>query len=92
MTRREEIIDLLQKEEMTTEQLAHRFQTRKKSILSDLTHIRKSLKSKNLCLAMKMPRCNHCGYEFTLHTVKEPSKCPHCKSTWIEPPTYKVIP
>ncbi|MBU7044250.1 MAG: transcriptional regulator [Theionarchaea archaeon] len=91
MTRREDIIDILKEEEMTSEQLAYLFQTRKKSILFDLTHIKKSLQSKNEYLAMKMPRCNTCGYEFNLKTVKEPSKCPKCKSTWIEPPSYKVI-
>ena len=91
MTRREEIIELLQEEGMTSEQLAHQFQTKKKSILSDLNHIQKSLLAKNQCLAVKMPRCNHCGYEFTLKEVKEPSKCPKCNSTWIDPPVYRVV-
>jgi predicted Zn-ribbon and HTH transcriptional regulator len=91
MTRREEIIELLQEEEMTSEQLAYRFKTKKRSILSDLTHIKKSLQTKNQYLAVKMPRCNHCGYEFNLTTVKEPSTCPKCDSTWIDPPRYKVV-
>ena len=91
MTRREDIIELLKEEEMTSQQLAYHFQTKKKTILSDLKHIRKSLKSKNLELVMKTPVCRQCGFQFRLDSVKEPSKCPKCKSTWIEPPTYKVI-
>lgn len=91
MTRREDIIELLKEEEMTSQQLAHYFQTKKKTILSDLKHIRKSLKSKDLELVMKTPMCRHCGFQFKLDSIREPSKCPKCKSTWIEPPTYKVI-
>ncbi len=91
MTRREEIIEVLQKEEMTSEQLAYLFQTTRKNILTDLEHIRKTLKRKNEWLAVKMPVCRSCGFRFTLDTVREPSKCPQCDSTWIEPPAYKVI-
>jgi predicted Zn-ribbon and HTH transcriptional regulator len=91
MTRREEIIELLRKEEMTSEQLAHYFQTKKKTIVSDLKHIRKTLKGKNMYLAIRMPACRNCNFEFKLNSVKEPSKCPKCNSTWIEPPIYKVI-
>ncbi|KYK32726.1 MAG: hypothetical protein AYK19_15090 [Theionarchaea archaeon DG-70-1] len=91
MTRREDIIELLKKEEMTSEKLARYFHTTKRNILSDLKHIRKSLKSRREELVMKMPTCNQCGFLFKLESVREPSKCPQCNSTWIEPPTYKVI-
>lgn len=91
MTRREYIIETLKKEEMTSQQLAHAFRTTKKTILSDLNHIKKSLKNQHGELAIRMPVCRACGFQFTLTTVREPSKCPHCNSTWIEPPTYKVI-
>ncbi len=91
MTRREEIIKMLKDQEMTSHELCQYFQTTKKAILSDLRHIRKSLKNKNGALVMRMPLCNQCGFLFNLETVKEPSKCPKCNSTWIEPPAYKVI-
>lgn len=91
MTRREDIIEILKKEEMTSLQLAHHFQTKKKNILSDLAHIRKTLKGKNEELVVRMPVCRKCGFIFRLNSVREPSKCPQCNSTWIEPPTYKVI-
>lgn len=91
MTRREDIIEILKKEDMTSQQLAHLFRTTKKTILLDLNHIKKSLKNQNGELAMRMPVCRECGFQFKLTSMKEPSKCPHCNSTWIEPPTYKVI-
>lgn len=91
MTRREEIITLLQQGEATSEQLAYHFQTTRKNILTDLDHIRKTLKRKKGELLIKMPVCRSCGFQFKLDTVKEPSKCPKCNSTWIEPPTYKVM-
>lgn len=92
MTRREEIIQLLLENEMNSLELAHHFKTTKKTILSDLEHIRRSLRNKHEELVVKMPVCNHCGYTFTLTSVKEPSKCPHCNSEWIDPPTYRVVP
>jgi release factor glutamine methyltransferase len=92
MTRREEIIQLLQETEMTSLELAHHFKTTQRTILSDLEHIRKSLRRKNEELLVKMPVCNHCGFTFKLTSVKEPSKCPNCNSEWIDPPTYRVIP
>ena len=67
------------------------FQTKKKNILSDLVHIRKTLKGQNEGLVVRMPVCKKCGFIFRLNSVREPSKCPQCNSTWIEPPTYKVI-
>lgn len=91
MTRREDIIELLEDQEMTSQQLASHFQTKKKAILSDLKHIRKTLKRKNQDFVVRMPVCRECGFQFKLTSIKEPSKCPKCKSTWIEPPTYKVI-
>lgn len=91
MTRREDIIETLKKEEMTSQQLAHAFKTKKKTVLSDLSHIRKSLKNRNEELVVRMPVCRECGFQFKLTSIKEPSKCPHCNSTWIEPPVYRVI-
>lgn len=91
MTRREDIVELLKKDEMTSQDLAHYFHTTKKTILSDLKHIRKTLKNRRGELTVKMPVCNQCGFQFKLDSVREPSKCPQCHSTWIEPPTYKVI-
>jgi predicted Zn-ribbon and HTH transcriptional regulator len=91
MTRREEIIELLKKEEMTSLELARAFQTKQKTILLDLKHIRKTLKSKSENLVVRMPFCRQCGFQFKLTSIKEPSKCPQCDSTWIEPPAYKVI-
>jgi release factor glutamine methyltransferase len=91
MTRREEIIQVLQETEMTSLELAHHFKTTKRTILSDLEHIRKSLRNKNEELVVKMPVCNHCGFIFKLTSVKEPSKCPKCNSEWIDPPTYRVV-
>lgn len=91
MSRRETMIELLKKEEMTSQKLAHYFQTTEKNILSDLDHIRKSVRGRHK-FVMKMPACRNCGFQFNLDTVREPSKCPRCNSTWIEPPTYKVIP
>ena len=91
MTRREDMIEILRTEEMTSQQLALHFQTTRKNILRDLTHIRKTLKSRDSELVVRMPVCKKCGFLFKLTSVREPSKCPQCNSTWIEPPAYKVI-
>ncbi|MBU7014777.1 MAG: methyltransferase [Theionarchaea archaeon] len=92
MTRREEIVQLLQDAEMTSLELAHHFKIPKKTVLSDLQHISRSLRNRNGDLTVKMPVCNHCGFTFKLTVIKEPSKCPNCNSEWIDPPTYRVVP
>ncbi len=60
-----------------------------------IEHIAKSIKRKTngkIEIAMQPPRCRKCGYLFTdLKKPRKPSRCPKCKSEWIEPPAFGAI-
>ncbi|MBI2656924.1 hypothetical protein HYX03_04235, partial [Candidatus Woesearchaeota archaeon] len=48
MTRRQQIIEILQQNKQSAQQLANYFQTELKDIIEDLQHIEKSIKPKKL--------------------------------------------
>jgi hypothetical protein len=91
MSRRREIIDILQKEEHSACELARLFRTRPDAVLRDLVHIEKSLKAERKRLSIRMPYCKNCGFVFKLKEPRSPSKCPNCRSEWMEDPRFKVI-
>lgn len=83
MTRRQQIIEILEQHKQTAQQLANCFQVELKGILEDLEHIEKSIKPKKL--KTKPAYCKSCNFVFKERgRVSKPSKCPKCKSEWIE--------
>ncbi|WP_048058851.1 transcriptional regulator [Desulfurococcus amylolyticus] len=97
-TSREKIIRLLRE---TTRPLTVReiisilqLNTTPREVYEDLLHIAKSVFSKSNgeeVLLMEPPRCRKCGYVFKdLGRPKEVSRCPRCKSEWIEPPRFII--
>ncbi len=82
MTRREQIIEILTKEEKSAQQLANDFKVELFEILEDLKHIKHSIKPRKL--TMKSAQRKKCGFKFEeRNRVKKPGKCPKCKSEWI---------
>ena len=82
MTRREEIIEILGKEEKSAQELANQFRVELFEILEDLKHIKYSIRPGNLL--MKPAQCKKCGFKFEERSrVKKPSKCPRCKDERI---------
>lgn len=90
MTRREEMVQLLKKECLTAYDLACRLQVKIKIILDDLTHIQKSIKHKNEALSITPAACRTCGFLFGKEEIKTPSKCPKCRSEWIDEQAYSI--
>ncbi|MHA1506580.1 MAG: transcriptional regulator [Candidatus Asgardarchaeia archaeon] len=64
---------------------------RVKSVREDLKHIIKSLKRKKdkYEILIKPAFCRKCGFSFGRDKFS-PSKCPRCKSEWIEPARIKI--
>ena len=82
MTRRGEIIEILEKEEKSAQEFANQFRVELFEILEDLNHIRYSIKPRKLI--MKPAKCKKCGFKFEERSkIKKPTKCPRCKSEWI---------
>ncbi len=89
MTRREQIIQILTKEEKSAQQLANDFHVELFEILEDLKHIKYSIKPKKL--VMKPAQCRKCRFKFKERSkVKTPSKCPRCRSEWITASLFRV--
>ena len=59
-------------------------------VYDELEHVAKSLKRMGLKLYVQPPYCKKCGYVFKKSLLKKPSKCPRCKSQWIEPSKFLV--
>ena len=89
MTRREEIIEILGKEEKSAQELANHFKVELSEILVDLNHIRYSIKPGKL--TVKPAQCRKCGFRFEERSrVKKPGKCPRCKSEWILAARFRI--
>ena len=89
MTRRQEIIEILSKEEKTAQDLANLFKVELFEILEDLKHIKYSIKPRKL--ATKPAQCKNCSFIFKERSkIKKPSRCPKCKGEWIMAPLFKI--
>ena len=93
---RQRIMKLLMEssEPLTAEDIARMFEIEVSDVYEHLEHIAKSIRrmyggSKELL--MIPPRCRKCGYVFKdLEKPKKPSRCPKCKSEWIESPRFTI--
>jgi len=91
MTRRKEMIELLNKEMYSVSHLARHFKCTISEIIEDLNHITQSMLSKNKRLRSKPPICNHCGFIFKERKrLSRPTKCPKCKSEYITEPYFFI--
>jgi len=89
MTRRQEIIELLEKEKKSAQELANLFKVEMFEILGDLSHIKLSVRPKKLI--MEPAQCKKCGFRFKERSkVKKPTKCPRCKDERIMPPVFRI--
>ena len=89
MTHRQQIIELLKQNKQTAQQLANYFQCELKEIIEDLQHIEKTIKPKKL--KIDPAYCRSCNFIFKERSkVSKPSKCPRCKSEWIEAQMFEI--
>ncbi len=93
MTRRERIISLLEERDYSPSELARALDLRGKgavkTVLEDLRVIQHVVKREGKVLLIKPAECRNCGFVFKPE-IKVPSRCPRCKSEWIEEPRFKI--
>lgn len=91
-TRRERLRELLLSTEdgVTLEQIEKIFEVKRQIAISDLEHLRLSLRHKEETLMMVPPACTDCGFVFRLEAPKAPSRCPKCKSRDLSEPIFKA--
>ncbi len=82
-TRRQRIIERLEKGPVSPFHLANKLGIPMKEFFEDLSHVRATIKPR----AVKMipAYCRHCGFVFRERSrLKTPTRCPKCKGEWIE--------
>ncbi len=62
-----------------------------KDVADHLAHLEKSLKAQGLRLVTHPASCIACGFAFKdRKRLTRPGACPECRSTRIDPPTFRV--
>jgi predicted Zn-ribbon and HTH transcriptional regulator len=94
LTRRERIIELLESTEypLTPRDICDALDIKSEStVIEDIEHIAKSVRSKNQEVIMRPARCAKCDFQFKSRgSPKRPSRCPKCKSEWIIAPAFMI--
>jgi transcriptional regulator len=62
-----------------------------KEVLDDVKHLRKTLKQSAYRLDVTAAECRKCTFVFSTEKLSKPSKCPQCRSTWLEEPVVQII-
>ncbi len=87
---RKRLIDVLLGNPMSVSQIAQLVDESPSRIADDLNHLFRSLKHTGYKAAVEPARCRACGFEFSEGKVTRPSKCPECKSTWVQEPKIGI--
>jgi predicted Zn-ribbon and HTH transcriptional regulator len=92
-TRREQIVDLLIKNEnMTLQELADFTKASVKTVAMDMDSIRKTIKYDKKRIEVKPASCLNCNYMFSGRgRVSDPHKCPECHSERIAPQQFRIV-
>lgn len=79
---------------MVAEDIAFYLGIETREVYEHLMHIAKTIRrssNRKKALLMEPPKCRKCGYVFKdLEKPKKPSRCPRCRSEWIEPPKFII--
>jgi predicted Zn-ribbon and HTH transcriptional regulator len=90
-TIRQEIIDLLSAGELGLRELSQELRVSEKDILPHLKHIDRSMRTKGKRVIIRPARCLGCGFVFRGRSrYTRPGKCPLCRSTHIDNPSYRI--
>ena len=87
---RRDLIDILLGNPMTVNQIARLVDESPSGVADDLNHLLRSLKHTDYKAVVEPARCRACGFQFSEEKLTKPSKCPECKSTWVQEPTIGI--
>ena len=90
MNTRDELERLLRQGPHSLRELADRLELPIHVVNDHVEHLQRSLRHRGGRLHLHPARCRHCGFTFTQHRFTRPSRCPRCRSTWIEPPRLEI--
>ena len=88
---RKALMGLLLEHPIPVSELARQLTVPPKELEEDLQHLARSLKRTDHSLSVTPAECRKCGFQFDAHKMHKPSKCPHCRSTWLAEPQVQVV-
>jgi len=90
-TVRQNIIDLLSRQEMDARQLSTQLGIREKEAIAHLSHIARSLAARGNKLTIRPAECLLCGYVFEKRRrLTRPGRCPRCKKSHLRSPGFYI--
>jgi len=90
-TIRQEMIDLLGEFELDALAISQELRIREREVYDHLPHVARSVRGQGKRLIITPPECLKCGYVFEGRTrFTKPGRCPECRETRIQNPTYRV--
>jgi len=88
---RKDLIPLLLNSPLRLSEIARLYDVPLKDAADDLQHLRKTLKKSAYRLDVTPAACRQCGFIFSPEKLLKPSKCPQCRSTWLEEPVLQIV-
>ena len=88
---RRNLITMLLDRPMSLSEIARQERVLPSEVEQDLKHLLKSLKHTEYALEVIPADCRKCDFEFDRSKLRKPSKCPKCRSTWINEPVISVV-
>ena len=83
MTRRQTIIELLRQGPISPQNIANKLGITMKELMEEMPHVKKTLHPIKIKVIPAF--CKKCGFVFKERSrLKPPTKCPSCRSEWIE--------
>ncbi len=93
-TRRQRIMDLLEKYALDFEALRRELGLPRKALEEELGHLEKSVKRRGDRLEIQPAICMACGYSFETRRDRKfhaPKRCPECKAERVAPPSFSIV-
>jgi predicted Zn-ribbon and HTH transcriptional regulator len=90
-TIRQQMIVLLKERDLGARELSQAIGIREKQVYEHLPHVARSAGAQKSRLLIRPFRCLACGFLFQdRKRFTRPSRCPHCKSSRLEDPIYRI--
>ena len=91
LTRRQELVAILEQRELSFEELRRETQARVRDLDDDLAHLEKSLRRGPRRLLVTPARCIACGFSFRKRDrFSTPGRCPVCREERIAPASLRI--
>jgi transcriptional regulator len=92
LTHRQQIMERLQEKPLNARELSQELSLSEREVYAHLPFVAQSAKTKGARLKVLPFSCLACGYLFRERKrFTPPSRCPRCRSTHLEKPTFRVF-